>query len=129
MSYKHAEAFCHMTYESYDGTESERIWNSRDGVTPFIVTLKTGKEARHVNWHDDIRTVDWKPQPEDRIFVDLTKEKALEIAEQRIQHLKDGDNLLTDEDLPSKEELATIYMNEYGSGTPILIYAKDWKRE
>lgn len=35
-AFKHAEAFRLMTYRSEGRTEVLRIWNSRDGVTPFI---------------------------------------------------------------------------------------------
>lgn len=33
--YNHAEAFCLMWYRCDDCGHRERIWNSRDGVTPF----------------------------------------------------------------------------------------------
>jgi hypothetical protein len=55
--YEHAEAFCLMTYRSDDGTEEEVIWNSRDGVTPFTIALRSGKPASHVDWGAD------RPQP------------------------------------------------------------------
>lgn len=76
----HAEAFCLMTYEADDGSEREVIWNSRDGVTPFVITLRSGKTARHVDWHADRRVVDHRPAPGSRMFVDLTPERALERA-------------------------------------------------
>jgi hypothetical protein len=78
--YEHAEAFCLMTYQANDGTEQEVIWNSRDGVTPFVIRLRNGKEASHVTWKDDRCDPDHKPQPGDRIFVDLTPERAREVA-------------------------------------------------
>lgn len=33
--HQHAEAFCLMWYKCRDCPHCERIWNSRDGVTPF----------------------------------------------------------------------------------------------
>jgi hypothetical protein len=78
--YRHAEAFCLMRYLADDGSEEEVVWNSRDGVTPFVITLRSGKSARHVNWHDDIRVRDHRPAPGTRMFVDLTRERALEQA-------------------------------------------------
>lgn len=77
-THHHAEAFRLMRYQADDGTEDEWIWNSRDGVTPFIVTLRSGKSARHVNWAGDIYNPDHRPKPGDRIFVDLTPERAIE---------------------------------------------------
>ena len=77
-SHQHREAFCLMQYQADDGTEVEWIWNSRDGVTPFVITLRSGKSARHVDWSGDIYAPDHRPQPGDRIFVDLIPERAIE---------------------------------------------------
>ncbi|MFI2663700.1 hypothetical protein [Micromonospora carbonacea] len=80
MNHQHGEAFAIMTYRSDDGTETERIWNSRDGVTPFVVTLRSGKVAHHVDWSSDVYAPDHRPQPGERMFVDLTPERARELA-------------------------------------------------
>jgi hypothetical protein len=79
--YRHAEAYCLMTYVADDGSEQETVWNSRDGVTPFVITLRSGKTATHVNWHADRRVPDHVPEPGSRMFVDLTPERARETAE------------------------------------------------
>lgn len=74
--YRHPEAYCLMLYRCAAGHE-EVIWNSRDGVTPFIVQCRTCKtEATHVDWHRDTRAVNHRPQPGDRIFVDWTEHRA-----------------------------------------------------
>lgn len=78
----HGEAFRLMHYRSDDGTEDEWIWNSRDGVTPFVITLRSGKEAKHINWQDDPYVPDYVPQPGERIFVDLAPASA--IAKRRV---------------------------------------------
>jgi len=78
--YSHAEAFCLMTYRSDDGTEEEVIWNSRDGVTPFVITLRSGRKASHVDWHRDRRVLDYSPPAGSRIFVDLTADAARQYA-------------------------------------------------
>jgi hypothetical protein len=83
--YKHSEAFCVMTYRSDDGTESEQLWNSRDGVTPFVISLRSGKQATHVDWQADIRMPeDWKPPFDMRYFADLTPERAVIIAKANV---------------------------------------------
>lgn len=79
-TYAHAEAFALMTYRSDDGTEEEVVWNSRDGVTPFVISLRSGKAASHVDWHLDRRVPDYQPPAGSRMFVDLTEERALECA-------------------------------------------------
>lgn len=78
--YNHSEAFCLMKYRSDDGTEEEIIWNSRDGVTPFVISLRSGKPATHVDWKNDRCVPDYEPKTGERIFVDLTYERALEHA-------------------------------------------------
>lgn len=54
--YAHAEAFCLMTYRA------------DDGVTPFVITLKSGKTASHVNWAADVRRPDHVLAPGERYF-------------------------------------------------------------
>lgn len=79
-AHQHGEAFNLMVYRSDDGTEEEVIWNSRDGVTPLVITLRSGKQATHVDWHRDRYAPEHQPQPGDRIFVDLAEEKARQYA-------------------------------------------------
>lgn len=70
------EAFMLMKYRTEDKSETEVIWNSRDGITPFSIGSKTGKEMHHVDWESDKYAPDHKPQKGDRIFVDLTEAEA-----------------------------------------------------
>lgn len=78
--HSHGEAFMVMTYRADDGSEEERIWNSRDGVTPFMITLRSGKQASHVDWYRDEYRPDYVPAPGSRMFVDMTEERARELA-------------------------------------------------
>lgn len=73
----HREAYALMNYESADGLVREVIWNSRDGVTPFGVTAKDGTTPlTHARWHEDQYAPNHVPALGDRIFVDLTPERA-----------------------------------------------------
>jgi hypothetical protein len=83
LAYQHAEAFCLMVYVAPDG-DAEVIWNSRDGVTPFVVTLRNGKPAQHM-MRLSRRATDFVPAPGSRIFVDLTAERARESAEAAVE--------------------------------------------
>jgi hypothetical protein len=75
----HGEAFCLMQYRSEDGTETETLWNSRDGVTPFYILSRSGKKMIHINWHEDKRQApDFKPPSGMRVFVDATRELVTE---------------------------------------------------
>lgn len=86
-AHRHAEAFKVMRYQTADGSESELIWNSRDGVTPFCVTLPSGAEATHVDWNADVYCPDHAEhmKPGDRYFVDLDGEAALMLAEANVE--------------------------------------------
>lgn len=70
--YQHREAFCLMLYRSDDGLDEETLWNSRDGVTPFMITTPNGKPMAHIEWNRDICIPDFVPTPGMRIFVDAT---------------------------------------------------------
>lgn len=85
----HGEAWCLMAYRADDGTETEVVWNSRDGVTPFVITLRSGKQATHVAWGNDVRKPDYRPTIGDRIFIDLTLERARELAAERVEEYWD----------------------------------------
>lgn len=83
--FRHREAYCLMKYASDGGQVVEWIWNSRDGVTPFIVRSRCGKEMRHVQWVYDIRIIDYYPLPGERIFVDATPELLKPKAEEMVR--------------------------------------------
>jgi len=75
-AYKHNEAFCLMQYRDEVTGEIEILWNSRDGVTPFVIESRAGNEATHVNWRQDQRRPDYVPTPGMRIFVDASPRHA-----------------------------------------------------
>lgn len=74
VKHDHGEAFCHMLYISDDGRQMEWLWNSRDGVTPFVISSETGKPMSHSYFGEDRYDPDYNPQPGDRIFVDCKPE-------------------------------------------------------
>jgi hypothetical protein len=90
-AYQHAEAFCLMVYVAEDG-DAELIWNSRDGVTPFVITLRNGKPAQHM-MRLARRALDFQPAPGMRVFVDLPPERAREAAEAAVERFWDDAEL------------------------------------
>lgn len=80
-NYQHAEAFCLMWYGCQCG-HRERIWNSRDGVTPFTLRCPSCGELTlsHVDWGLDERRPDHIPAYGQRIFVETSYEMALDMA-------------------------------------------------
>jgi hypothetical protein len=89
--HNHTEAFCLMTYETKDRSEREVLWNSRDGVTPFGITSRNGKDMYHVEWQNDFYAPNYKPQVGERIFVDYTPEMARPAAEKYVEEYWDLD--------------------------------------
>lgn len=76
MKHQYSEAFMLMTYKCESCGRTEKIWNSRDGVTPFIVICPNCKGfQKHVDWNQD----EYKPNhvlsKGDRYFCTLTKEQ------------------------------------------------------
>lgn len=79
--HEHVEAFRLMLYSSNDGQEIETIWNSRDGVAPFVVVSRSGThELRHVLWGGDPYAPHHVPNVGDRMIVTLGRENAERVA-------------------------------------------------
>lgn len=91
----HAEAYRLMQYQ--DGRDRdgpiEWLWNSRDGVTPFLIGKRNDGELhgatgsmKHINWQDDLLALQYVPNTGQRVFIDLTEPRARELLALRIQH-------------------------------------------
>ncbi len=90
MKYQHGEAFNHMAYRCVNGHD-ETIWNSRDGVTPFVMDCRVcGADSQHIEWHCDVRAEAYQPKVGDRIFVNVTPTEALEFAKVRMQQYEEA---------------------------------------
>ncbi|KKM86143.1 hypothetical protein LCGC14_1281980 [marine sediment metagenome] len=76
-AHQHPEAFCLMRYRCEECKRVEVLWNTRNGVTPFILSCKyCGGESSHAPpWQDDKRAPDHVPVYGDRVFVDLTPQR------------------------------------------------------
>lgn len=84
----HAEAFCLMTYKctSISCGAEEELWNSRDGVTPFVIGCRDcGSEAQHVDFDKDKFAPDYVPYEGQRIFIDMLEEKKRHIATKTLE--------------------------------------------
>lgn len=118
--YQHPEAYCLMTYRSQDGSVEEVIWNSRDGVTPFVVHSESGVEMAHVNWDSDLCAPDYKPLPGQRVFVDMDEELATKAAWESVERYWDHPEYPARGRYPSKEAMAEIFTKEYLGGVTII---------
>lgn len=83
--FRHAEAFMHMQYMGQSNGKQIilRIWNSRDGVTPFTTYCKEyDLTLQHVEWQGDKFDKDYKPKKGDLVWVSHDKISAREAAEE-----------------------------------------------
>ena len=65
--YKHAEAYCLMKYKCEKCRKTEILWNSRDGVTPFMINCeKCDGHMQHTDWNEDKRIISTNNQIESR---------------------------------------------------------------
>lgn len=121
---KHAEAFCLMTYKCDSCKEEEELWNSRDGVTPFIIGCRQcGGESSHINFRADKFLPKYTPFIGQRIFVDMTEETKLEIAEKRFEQAK---GTLYEIAVEDKEEFIRSFLSGFHEGTPDVVI---WQAE
>lgn len=126
--HQHQEAFCHMRYRSDNGQDEVSIWNSRDGVTPFVITIPgTDKQGKHIEWHLDRYDPDYKPKEGDWIFVDLTPERAREAAKRNAAHYWDNNIADAQRLYKSVEDIERILYTGYTDrpGAPDLIQVEE----
>jgi hypothetical protein len=86
--HQHTEAFCLMWYACPCG-HRERVWNSRDGVTPFGFACPSCKEPKlqHVDWSRDEYAPQYQPAAGQRIWIDLSRDRARAIAQRTIDQV------------------------------------------
>ncbi len=110
--HRHAEAFCLMWYATDDRMLREIIWNSRDGVTPFIVPSIDGREMTHIDWHLDRYAADHQPRPGQRVFIDLPREVAERFAREQVERYWEHPEYPMRERFASRED-AIAHLAEY----------------
>lgn len=119
MRYKHAEAFCVMTYQCEKCGRLEQVWNSRDGVTPFIIGCNhCGGESKHINWKEDMPDENYIPHRGQRIFIDMPESIKRPLALHRIERFKNSPYRVDEKE---KEEVVKAIINSFHPGEPYLI--------
>lgn len=127
-NYKHGEAFCLMWYACEDIPRTnykacghrERVWNSRDGVTPFGMSCPScGRSSmRHVDWEKDEQLPNYKPFIWQRFFRDGTVEDALRIIDNRRRQAKIRGTPMLDVVYRSMVAEAKAQIDEWQPGWP-----------
>lgn len=84
---KHGDGFMLMWYADKRGGRRERIWNSRDAITPFAIAARDGEreDLQHVDWQLDQFAPTHVPAIGDRVFVSLTPELARPLAREYVE--------------------------------------------
>lgn len=125
----HKEAFCLMKYATDDGSEVEWLWNSRDGVTPFIIRSRTGKEMHHVDFHLDRPVPHYQPLDSERIFVDLTPERAELFARRRIERYWNDMPFPMSQAFETQEQALDVLVKEMlRPGAPDIIEGREYRK-
>lgn len=117
----HKEAFCIMEYHCKKCNKSEKIWNARDGVTPFMLGCKCGGEMRHINWHGDKREVEHIPQDGERIFITLPKEIHDIYMRKRIEAMWEQGSYPMKDHFGSKQEAFKRLSETFEQGQPFIM--------
>lgn len=120
--YNHGEAFRLMKYVDSEGT-IEWIWNSRDGVTPFVVMSLAGLESMHTDWGNDPYLPNHIPKIGDRVFVDITEESARPRAIEFVEKFWSDPKYPMSEAYESKEAAVQMYVDTWtkDKGAPDVI--------
>jgi hypothetical protein len=67
----------------------ERIWNSRNAVSPFTVGCPIcGSTMSHVFWNEDVFNQNYVPLKGQRYFADYTRERAEKVAKAYIDRFQ-----------------------------------------
>jgi hypothetical protein len=125
IKYNHAEAFCLMQYRCEKCGSTETLWNSRDGVTPFIVACRKCKgHMQHINWHQDKRVLDYFPEPGMRIFTDLTKQIANIEYRVLVNKLWNVGDYPLKKSFKTKEDALKMYLENLDETQPYIFITK-----
>jgi len=125
MTYRHKEAFALMWYACKCG-HRERLWNSRDGVTPFGFGCPScsgtvgDKGLLHVWWNLDVCVPNHTPHPGQRIWRDGTREDAEAILRDRQTAFAAAGHQIPDEHIAAMLASYGTETSEFQPGWPML---------
>jgi len=122
VKFNHKEAFCMMTYECEDCERKVNIWNSRDGVTPFMVKCRYCKSGamKHINWEDDVIMPYYHVKLGDFVFVTQTQEEYVEEQKERAKKIWWSDKDCRDNYDSLEQFQECLSSSGYHEGQPLL---------
>jgi hypothetical protein len=120
--YNHGEAYHLMEYVHEATGDVEWLWNSRDGVTPFIIRGELGAELVHKHWNRDVTIPHFVPPVGMRVFIDMTKEALREYKRRFVEKYKE--DMLANESFKGKTDEEMVEMlveGEWQKGMPDVV--------
>lgn len=119
MEKQHPEGYALMWYGCECG-HRERIWNSRDGVTPFGLRCPScgSLTLRHVDWGQDVFAPTHVLTPGQRFFRDGTADDAIKFIELRIRKFAEAGEPIPTEVAESLRADARLQRGEWQRGWP-----------
>lgn len=113
-SHQHIEAFCLMWYQCKTCGHLERIWNSRDGVTPFGIQCPScsSQECTHVAFGSDQYEPQHTMNRYQKFWRDGTPDEAEAFMRRRFEMMREHGHEITPE-----REAALIAEAREGTGT------------
>lgn len=103
------------------------IWNTRDGVTPFVVTIE-GFELQHTSWNLDHYAPRHRPRPGDWVFRDLSIDAHRWYVRRRVKRAWDNDSSFRSMFGSKRQAIARILAEEYRPGAPELYQVRPGDR-
>lgn len=133
VGHNHSEAYCLMIYRSDDLTQEEVIWNSRDGVTPFVITigadeLGIARQATHNLWSEDTTCTRVMADALGvRRFVDMTEALARPRAAEYVDGQWDNERIPMSVSFPDKATAIQAMVDSWleSPGSPVLVTAAE----
>ena len=120
MDYNHKEAFAMMCYRCNNCSAIENVWNSRDGVTPFMIICPNCSELemQHVNWDRDREVAIPLLREGDLVFTSETKEEAERRKKLYVENIWEKNTYGCREEFKTKENMVEQLMRSFQEGQP-----------
>lgn len=109
-----------MAYVSDDGETGELIWNSRDGVTPFVVSSRDGVQMTHSDWGRDVYAPHFRPPPGFRYFADMDESEAHRAATEYVERYWEHEQIPMNQRYGTKEEAVRFFAGDFVGGVTVL---------
>lgn len=125
--FNHAEAYCLMRYQCKVCGETEILYNSRDGVTPFSISCKNGcpdglgSPMSHIDFGADRCEPRYIPIPGMRVFIDMTREKSRELWGKKVAKYWADNTFNCHEQYGTQEKMVDALSAEFKEGSPDII--------